>query len=282
VAPRSPLYSNVFEISAAVLTSFLARAFGSINGGNLFCFSALSQSAIALILPGYVVLCGSLELQSRSLVAGSVRMVYAIIYSLFLGYGITIGTAIYGLLDANATSNTQCINPMYVFDFPSFQKLDFPHLYRSADEVSLSSSEAYFIPRAPYYRFIFVPIFTLCLTVINQAKWRQVPVMILIAFAGYVVNFFSARRFPAAPQISNTLGALSVGVLGNLYSRVHHGVAAAALIPAIFVQVPSGLAASGSLLAGLSTADQLTNTTTYPNGTAEVNGTSIVSNLSLT
>jgi len=85
IAPKSDLYSNVFEISAAVLTSFLARAFGSIpyKGGTLFCFSALAQSSIALILPGYLVLCGSLELQSKALVAGSVRMVYAIIVSAF-------------------------------------------------------------------------------------------------------------------------------------------------------------------------------------------------------
>lgn len=55
IAPKSQLYSNVFEISAAVLTSFLARAFGSLKGGHLFCFSALAQSAIALILPGYTV-----------------------------------------------------------------------------------------------------------------------------------------------------------------------------------------------------------------------------------
>jgi uncharacterized membrane protein YjjP (DUF1212 family) len=84
VAPRSDLYSNVFEISAAVCTSFLARAFGSIqyNGARLFCFSALAQSSIALILPGYIVLCGALELQSKSMVAGSVRMVYAIIVSI--------------------------------------------------------------------------------------------------------------------------------------------------------------------------------------------------------
>jgi len=53
---------------------------------------------------------------------------------------------------------------------------------------------------------------------------------------------------------------------------LRHGVAAAALLPAIFVQVPSGLAASGSLLAGLSTADQITNTTTYANGTAKISG----------
>ena len=55
LAPKSELYSNVFEISAAVLTSFLARAFASIGGGKVFCFSALAQSAIALILPGYTV-----------------------------------------------------------------------------------------------------------------------------------------------------------------------------------------------------------------------------------
>ena len=55
IAPKSELYSNIFEITASVLTSFLARAFGSINNGQLFCFSALAQSSIALILPGYIV-----------------------------------------------------------------------------------------------------------------------------------------------------------------------------------------------------------------------------------
>lgn len=122
VAPQSDLYANVFEISAAVITSFLARAFGSIRGGDLFCFSALAQSSIALILPGYTVLCASLELQSRSIVAGSVRMVYAIIYSLFLGFGITVGTAIYGMIDSNATSETTCRKPIseYVSGIKSF------------------------------------------------------------------------------------------------------------------------------------------------------------------
>ena len=74
-APSSELYSNVFEISAALLMAFLGRMFGSIeyNGERLFCFSALAQSSIALILPGYMVLCGSLELQNHNMVAGSVR-----------------------------------------------------------------------------------------------------------------------------------------------------------------------------------------------------------------
>lgn len=53
--PMSNTYANLFEICATVLTSFLARLFGSIRNGELFCFSALAQSAIALILPGYIV-----------------------------------------------------------------------------------------------------------------------------------------------------------------------------------------------------------------------------------
>jgi uncharacterized membrane protein YjjP (DUF1212 family) len=242
VAPKSDLYANVFEVTASVITSFLARAFGSIhysNGNRLFCFSALAQSGIVLILPGYIILCGALELQSKSIVPGSVRMFYAIIYSLFLGFGITVGTALYGVMDGNAVSATSCPQPMNL-----------------------------------YIRFAFVPLFTMCLCVINHAKWRQTPVMLLISCSGYLVNFFTAKRFPSNAQISQTLGAFAVGVLGNLYSRLRHGVAVTALLPAIFVQVPSGLAASGTLLAGLASADNITSR----NGTF-TNGTTIVSKL---
>jgi uncharacterized membrane protein YjjP (DUF1212 family) len=228
LSPRSHLYSNVFEISAAVLTSFLARAFGSIpyKGGRLFCFAALAQSSIALILPGYLVLCASLELQSRSIVAGSVRMVYAIIYSLFLGFGITIGTAVYGLLDRHASTDYAC--------------------------------PASPITNEYLQRFPFVIIFTFCLATVNQAKWKQIPVMLVIAFAGYITNYFGAKRFYSSTQVSSALGAFVVGVMANLYSRLRHGLAAAAMLPAIFVLVPSGLAASGSLVAGIASAGQIT------------------------
>lgn len=301
VAPQSDLYANVFEISASVITSFLARAFGSIkysDGTHIFCFSALAQSAIALILPGYLVLCASLELQSRSMVAGSVRMVYAIIYSLFLGFGITIGTVLYGMMDKHAVSKTTC-------------------------DSSISH----------YYFFFSVPVFSMCLIIINQAKWKQAPVMMIIAFAGYIVNYFSSQRFAGNAQVSSTLGALAIGVMANLYSRlgqrvenffldvwedrlrpickgaikrfrktksrvvkleegtavsgggdteslfvrhtrrVGYGLAAAAMLPAIFVQVPSGLAVSGSLVAGIASADQITGNST--NGTQTVNTTTL-------
>ncbi|OLN95721.1 Uncharacterized UPF0442 protein C7D4.12c 2 [Colletotrichum chlorophyti] len=235
VAANSKLYSNVLEVTATVLVSFLARAFGSIRGGELFCFSAMAQGGIVMLLPGYLVLCSALELQSRAIVPGSIRIVYAIIYSLFLGFGITIGAVLYGIIDENAVSTTSCTNSI-----------------------------------SPYYGFIFVPLFVLCISVLYQAKWRQMPAMLVIAFAGYIVNYFSSLRFSVAPQVSNTLGALTVGVLANLYSRLRHGVAAATLIPAIFTQVPGGLASTGGLLSGLKTANALTNSTHAVNGTSSV------------
>jgi uncharacterized membrane protein YjjB (DUF3815 family) len=179
--------------------------------------------------------CSALELQSRAIVPGSIRIVYAIIYSLLLGFGITVGAALYGIVDSNASSATTCENPM-----------------------------------PAYYTFAFVPAFDLCISILYQAKWRQMPVMTVVGFSGYLVNYFSSLRFAAAPQISNTLGALTVGVLANLYSRIRHGVAAATLIPAIFTQVPGGLASTGGLLSGLSTANLLTNSSQTVNGTGRV------------
>lgn len=135
-----------------------------------------------------------------------------------------------------------------------------------------------------------------------------------------MVNYFSSRRFSNNSQVANTLGALSIGVMANLYSRlggrcenfcldlwedrlrprwrafrkrvfhlenrnhtpksmeegsvsdnesiyvrqtrrVGYSLAAAAMLPAIFVQVPSGLAVNGSLISGINSANQITKNT---------------------
>ena len=72
VSPKSKLYSNVFEVSAVVVVSFLARAFGSIKGGDLFCFSAIAQGGIVMLLPGYLV-CTSMLIPPSLLVDGANR-----------------------------------------------------------------------------------------------------------------------------------------------------------------------------------------------------------------
>ncbi|EGV65287.1 hypothetical protein CANTEDRAFT_102771 [Yamadazyma tenuis ATCC 10573] len=235
VSSKSNLYSSVFEVTSSIVVSFIARAIGSINGGDTFCFSAIVQGSLALILPGYIILCGSLELQSRNLVAGSVRMFYAIIYSLFLGFGITLGAALYGWVDKNATSETTCRAEHTVDD---------------------------------KWRILLVPAFTVCLALINQANFRQLPIMIVVASAGYVGTFFASKHFANVSEFTAAIGAFIIGVLGNLYSRIGKGLAVSAMLPGIFVQVPSGIASQSTLLAGVKAADQISgNSTTTSSST---------------
>ena len=83
------------------------------------------------------------------------------------------------------------------------------------------------------------------------------PAMIIIATAGYTVNFFASMKFSSSAPIAYTFGAFTVGVLANMYSRVRHGVAAAVLLPAVYVQVPGSLASSGAIDSALTTASAL-------------------------
>lgn len=225
LVPKSELYGYVFEISVAILASFVGRGFGSIafNSGPGFCFSAISQASIVLILPGFTITTSALELQSRYIVTGSVRMVYGIIYTLFLAFGFTVGITIYGAIDSSATSSTSC-HPTWPF----------------------------------WWQVIFVLPFTFCYVVVNQAKWKQMPVMLVVTLAGWVVNHFSAEAVSKVQSLSQALGALTVGIMANLASRFGLGLAVAIMHPAIFIQVPGSFAASGSLTNGVRTADELT------------------------
>lgn len=180
------------------------------------------------------MLSGALEVSSHNIVAGVVRIGYAVVYSLLLGFGITIGTTLAGGIIPHANSEVTCRNPTDGYD-----------------------------------KWFYVPFFTFFLILVNQGKWRQVGPMLFISSVGYIVNYYATLRFPTYTPLASVLGALTIGILANLYSIWFHGMSAAAILPAIFVQVPSGLAASGSLISGVTTADQIfSNSTTAVKDTA--------------
>jgi uncharacterized membrane protein YjjP (DUF1212 family) len=74
VSARNDMFSNVFEIAIATIISFLAAALASTQ---VFCYTALVSGGVVLILPGYIVLTGALELASRNITAGAVRIGYS-------------------------------------------------------------------------------------------------------------------------------------------------------------------------------------------------------------
>jgi len=235
VVPRSEQFSNVFEVFACVMAAFIARGLGSIrwsSGQYVFCFAATAQSSIAMILPGFLVLNSALELQGRSMVSGSVRMVYSIIYVLFLGFGLLVGTTAFGLLKRDATEDVTC---------------QVPDWFSAAEDNW----------KLIYTRFIWVPLYACCVAIIYRAKLQQLPVMALIAVCGHQANYWISTQLSSNLQVANAVGAFVIGCMAHLYSRLFHGLAAASMLPAIYCQVPGGLAASGSLVAGINSSNQM-------------------------
>lgn len=227
VSPKSNTYSSVFEVTASVLVLFLGRAFGSIGPNkDIFCFSAITQSSLVSILPGYTILCGSLELQSRNIVSGSVRMFYAIIYSLFLGFGIIMGSAIYKWVDSDATSEIVCPLDIQISD---------------------------------YWRIVFVPLFAITQLILGHAKIKQLPIMLFISCASYVAYYFASKHFSSSAEFSLAIGSFIVGILGNLYSRIGQGLAVSAMYPGILLLVPGSIGLKSSLTSGITIADDIVN-----------------------
>ncbi|CAE6485555.1 unnamed protein product [Rhizoctonia solani] len=270
-ASKSALYSNVFEISAAMMVSFVARGLSSIPSG-IFCYSAISSAGVVLILPGYMVLCSSLELASKNLISGSVKMVYAIVYSLFLGFSLTIGSDLYFLVDTSARHRreaaTAALDSQVIIhgQFRSDNTTVFPFngtfIFKNAtiDTPSTSHYQAkgcYRDPNWPWYLqdlpmwtlFILVPLFSLfgSFASMQPLKSTQLPVMVFISCAAFAANKAANRYIFNRSDVVSAIGAFVVGVLGNLYSRVFRGTAFVVMVNGIGFLIPSGIAAAGGL-----------------------------------
>ncbi|CAE6479781.1 unnamed protein product [Rhizoctonia solani] len=270
VASGNPLYSNIFEISAAMMMSFIARGLSSING-HLFCYSAISSASVVLILPGSIVLSSSLELASRSLVSGSVKMVYAIVYSLFLGFSLTIGSDLYYLVDQSARPRIAAgmANVTDSYDLPGIFTGDngqvvFSGAFTFLKPAASVTNTVKYVSKGctrrvdgPWY-LRQLPIWTLLVLVplysIISSMWKlqpflskQLPVMVFISCCSYAANKAANRYIFNRSDIVSAIGAFVTGILGNAYARIFRGTAYTAMVTAVGFLVPSGIAAAGGL-----------------------------------
>ncbi|KAI3617343.1 hypothetical protein CBS9595_003252 [Malassezia furfur] len=249
----SEVYSNVFEIVFATLNSFIAMALhiapiggeGSRSGeGDLFCYNSIISGSIVLILPGFIVLTSALELQSKSIISGSVRLVYAIIYSVLLGIGIKFGSIPLSVVKLNEQRHNG-----HKFD---------------VSQCAGHSADRWYTHTLPkWWGFLTVPFYSIMLSSRNQAKItrKEFPVMVAISCAGWVVANFakltdmnhsgtraSATANYLTKQIAlvGAMGSFTVGVLSNLYGRFFDGRSFVVAVPGVLFQLPTGLA-SGNI-----------------------------------
>ncbi|PFH52842.1 hypothetical protein AMATHDRAFT_189031 [Amanita thiersii Skay4041] len=273
IASRNAIYGNVFEITIAILISFMSRGLSSIRS-RIFCYTAISSAGIVGILPGYLILSSSLELASKNIVCGSVRMVYALIYTLFLGFGLQIGSDFYLLLDpeyrrqlegiATSLSTTVSMVGTWVADngtsnssLPLTGTWTFSHSARPIDQ---DIHEGCYRPkRFPWYlqpfplwtSFIIVPLFSTLSSLANlQPIWsKQLPVMVIISCCSYASNKIANHFIFNRSDVVSAIGAFTVGILGNIYSRKMRGTAFTSMVTGVLFLVPSGLSQAGGITA---------------------------------
>ncbi|KAL6310166.1 hypothetical protein BKA93DRAFT_821221 [Sparassis latifolia] len=267
-ASKSSIYANVYEISVSIIVSFLARVLGTLPG-NIFCYSAISSAGVVLILPGFTILISALELTSKNIMCGSVRMVYAIIYTLFLGFGLTIGSDFYLVIDRDARRHLAASSMLGSETYHG-------HIIANNDSLSLSSlggtfsftdvAEAathvvkgcYRDPSWPWYRQAFpwwtmlflVPFYSICSSLANLQTIRsvQLPVMVLFSCAAYAANKGASYLISGRGDIVSAFGALVIGLCGNLYSRVVGGTAFTSMVTGVLFLVPSAIGNGGGLI----------------------------------
>ncbi|KAJ3517983.1 hypothetical protein NLJ89_g154 [Agrocybe chaxingu] len=243
VAGKSALYANVFEITVSIVVSFAARGLSSIRS-QIFCYTAISSSGIVGILPGYLILSSSLELASKNIVCGSVKMVYALIYTLFLGFGLQIGNDFYLLLDpvarnrldalAASLSATVSLTGTWVAD-------------NSTNGTSVPMNGTWTFSRT----FIIVPLFSTLSSLANLQPFRskQLPVMVIISCFSYASNRIANHYIFNRSDVVSAIGAFTVGLLGNIYSRRMGGTAFTSMVTGVLFLVPSGLSQAGGITA---------------------------------
>ena len=204
----------------------------------------------------------SLELASKNIVCGSVKMVYALIYTLFLGFGLQIGSDLFLLFDPTARhhlatlaaklSTTVTLIGTFASDNStdstspavgtfSFTNATNNYMADIVDGCYRPSSFGWFIQPFPWWtQFIIVPIFSVLSSLANLQPWKtkELLVMVVISCASYATNKIANHYIFDRSDIVSAIGAFTVGLLGNIYSRKMGGTAFTSMVTGVLFLVP--------------------------------------------
>lgn len=274
-----------------ILISFVARGLSSIHS-DIFCYDAIASAGIVAILPGFLIresslvryfvslelilslVSSSLELASKNILCGSVKMVYALTYTLFLGFGLQIGSDFYLLFDPKArsrlddlaavvddtksysgrftTTNSTIWNSTQPligeFEIMNATWVPSEHV---VDGCLRSPDFSWYLQPFPWWTQLFiVPLFALLSSLANlQPVDAELLAMVFIACVAWTANKLTTVYIHDRADIVSAIGAFSVGVLGTIYGRAKRGTAFTAMITGVLFLVPvSGICVARQLI----------------------------------
>ena len=211
---------------------------------------------------------GSLDIAGKNPSLGAPKIVSGIMTSLYLGFGLTLGSDVFLLVDRPARrafmalaakANPILANTVVAGSFtatngtaPLMSGL-FSFANTTADAAGIQSQFIngcfrdpewpwYLQPIPQYALFILVPIFTFCSSMANGQHWfsKHMVVMVVIACVSFLVTRVANLYWglQSHPDYVSLIGSFFVGLLGNGYSRRFGGTAFTSMLTGILLLVP--------------------------------------------
>ncbi|KAF9387346.1 hypothetical protein CPC16_007096 [Podila verticillata] len=205
VAAKLPVYGNVFEVTSSIVVGFIGKAFA-----ERVCFSAVTLAGVVILLPGLLLTQSIMELASRNIVSGAVRMFYALMYAFFLGFGLSLGSELWDFVSGtNYVATPQdCMRGLN-----------------------------------PWWFFLIFPAVSTSINIVFNAHPSQWIGMTLVSSVGFTVSYFMT----AGPQVTASIAAFAVGIAGQMYGRLTGKLSYVPLLSGVLLLVPGSVGVRGVL-----------------------------------
>ncbi|KAI8069469.1 hypothetical protein BC940DRAFT_236995 [Gongronella butleri] len=192
ISERIPMLGNVFEMVLTIVVSVVVLALNPY-----VCYLAVSLSAIVVALPGYSLTSAVMELSARNLCSGTVHLAHALMYVLFLAFGMSYGSGIWSL-----THGADLTSDRTTSDSPLQTCID---------------------PVNPYWYFLILPLTCAGILICYGGNMRQYPGFTLNSAVGFVLYYFLNKILGTSTSASNivsSVSAFAIGLVSNIYARV--------------------------------------------------------------
>jgi hypothetical protein len=207
----------------------------------------------------------SLELASKNILCGSVKLVYSLVYALFIGFSLKIGSDLYLQIDRAALTEISTMaaavprtvlykgtyfaqsDPMLNTTFPTMGKFTFMNRTTPAlvHDIVMGCyrppGRAWYLQSWPAWtRYPIVPTYAILSSLKNLQPWRTVDmlVMVVISCISYAANKIAKHYILNRSDVVSAIGAFVVGLLGNAYSRRFQGTAFTVMVTGVLFLVP--------------------------------------------
>ncbi|KAJ2724940.1 pheromone-regulated protein prm10 [Coemansia sp. Benny D115] len=208
LAGRLKGFTNLFEVTISIICGFIASVFE-----RWVCFAAVTLSATVVLLPGLLLTTGVIELASRNMHAGTIRVAYALMIAIVIAFGVNLGNDIF----------------VEIFSRPD----------RRANMDMAACS-----PVSQWWWWLAFPIAITAICLLINVHPRNWHACIVVAGTMFVV-FWALVIHLNLRTIGPVVSAFVLGLAANIWSKVFKHNAYAIMLPGMMILVPGSVGVRG-------------------------------------